>query len=261
MDKGRDMKKSELAVIVMLVFCAARPVAAQLAPGVTGAAVTGTLALGRSVFALPPGDWQLIPVEDALTTVAGEAVRRPVARAILVQVDAPAHRLRAASYFMATGVTAANISSWNTSVCQEPALPLHRDMLDGSFDFPACLVTDYWIVGANRPTGLVGARLWDWLKANEIEIPSALLWSRYVKYRGGDFVFAVHYVNPEAFGIPPSVERSRYKSEWNASSLKGDALRSAYLERFKKWGYVMATSYRATLLDGGAKERGLPAFP
>ena len=253
--------KSTIATLVVLLCCALQPVAAQGIPDSAAPTVSSPLKLGRFVFALPPGEWQLIPVEGTAATTAGEGARRPVARILAVQIDPVARRLKAGAFFMATQVTSPNVTSWNGNACNDPPSPLHRDMLDGNFNFPACLVTDYWIVPASRPTGLVGPKLWDWLKANNIDLPGTLLWARYVKYQGGDFVWAVHYVNPEAFGLPPSLGRTRVTSEWNQATLKGDAERSAYLEQFSKWGYVMSASARATLVGGSAGESSLPSVP
>lgn len=252
--------KNAIATSAFLLSFVLAPAAAQDAPTIPASSVSGPLKLGRFVFALPPGQWQLIPVEGFTTTTTGEGARRPVARMLAVQVDPASRRLKSAAFFMATQVTAPNISSWNGNACNDPPSPLHRDMLDGNFNFPACLVTDYWIVPAT-PTGSVGPKLVEWLKANDIAIPGTLLWSRYVKYQGGDFVWAVHYVNPEAFGMPASVERTRVRSEWNPAALKGDAVRSDYLEQFKKWGYAMSASARATLIDGTPREEALPALP
>jgi hypothetical protein len=95
----------------LVAFCAAfwvASVAAQQLPTAVGAGIkaSGVLQLGRVAFALPPGEWQVLPMQDieiAKTDYSCRCERTqslgdhsPVKHAFAVQVDPVTRRLGAA---------------------------------------------------------------------------------------------------------------------------------------------------------------------
>ncbi|GAB2581270.1 hypothetical protein GCM10027034_10560 [Ramlibacter solisilvae] len=245
--------------------------AAQQLPPAGSAAMkaSGLLQLGRVAFALPPGEWQVLPMQDIEIRKTDYSCRcertqssgdhYPVQQAFAVQVDPATRQLKAAMYFRASQSTIPMLRVWLTTACEARSSPLHRDGMDGHFNNPACLTIEAVDGPSTGPQQEVETWLWDWMKANGVAIPQVLLAAKYLKYGTGEQVWALSYVNPDAHGISPSAQRNR--EEWSPDAVKADPRKSEYLARFKAWSYKMAQESRLSLLDHKPKEPGLPAIP
>jgi len=246
-------------------------VAAQQLPTAGGAGLkaSGLLQLGRVAFALPPGEWQVLPMQDIeirKTDYSCKCERTqstgdhyPVQHAFAVQVDSVTRRLKAAMYFRASQSTIPTLRVWLTNACEARPSLLHRDGMDGNFNHPACLTLEAVEGPSAGPQQEIESWLWDWMKANGVETPPVLLAAKYLKYGTGEHVWSLLYVNPDVPGVSPVAQHDR--AEWSLDAVKADPKKSEYLARFKAWSYKMAQEARLSLLDRKPKEPGLPAIP
>ncbi len=249
-----------ISTLGIALVCFASAVVAQEAKSTAASTAEEQLVLGRSKFALPPGKWHTVSLDYQSATKILDAAKHQVGQTMSVQLNDQARTLKVVAYHTASLETTPYVAYWDTNVC-ETKNTLYKDPLDGNFNFPACLLIDYVTLPVARPASGNLVQLWDWLVANNIEIPTVLLTAHYVKYQGGDYVRTTYFVNPQEFGLPASVERVRGKSEWNATSLLHDPQRVAYVERFKKWGYGMADSAKAAFLKRASLTASLEPIP
>ncbi|HXE49707.1 MAG TPA: hypothetical protein VN663_15110 [Ramlibacter sp.] len=246
-------------------------VAAQQLPAAGSAAMkaSGLLQLGRVAFALPPGEWQVLPMQDIeirktdyscrCERTQGLGDHNPVQHAFAVQVDPVTRQLRTAMYFRASQSTIPVVRVWLTSACEARSPPLHKDGMDGNFNYPACLTIEAVEGPSAGPQQEIETWFWDWMKANGVEIPHTLLAAKYLKYGTGEHVWALLYVNPNVYGISPTAQGNR--GEWSLDAVKADPQKTEYLAKFKAWSYRMAKESRLSLVDRKPKEPGLPAIP
>jgi hypothetical protein len=244
--------------------------AQQLPPAVSaGMKASGVMQLGRVAFALPPGEWQVLPMQDIAIAKTDYSCRcertqslgdhSPVQHAFALQVDPATRQLRAAMYFRASQTTIPMVRVWLTNACEARSSPLHKDSMDGNFNYPACLTIEGVEGPSTGPQQEIETWLWDWMKANGVEIPHVLLAAKYLKYGTGEHVWALLYVNPDVHGISPAAQRNL--AEWSPDAVKADPQKSEYLARFKAWTYKMAQESRLSLVDRKPKAPGLPAIP
>lgn len=239
------------------------------AAGSAGMKVSGLLQLGRVAFALPPGEWQVLPMEDIAIRKTDYSCRcertqslgdhNPVQQAFAVQVDPVTRQLKAAMYFRASQSTIPLVRVWLNTACEARSSPLHKDGMDGNFNHPACLTIEAIEAPSTGPQQEIENWLWDWMKANGVEFPHVLLAAKYAKYGAGEHVWALQYVNPEVHGVRPPAQR--HPGEWSLDAVKADPQKSEYLDRFKVWSYKLAQESRRSLVDRKPKEPGLPAIP
>jgi hypothetical protein len=246
-------------------------VAAQQLPaaGSVDMKASGVLQVGRVAFALPAGEWQVLALPDTEIRKTDYSCRcertqtlgdhSPVKHAFAVQTDPVTRQLKAAMYFRASQATIPVLRVWFTTACEARSSPLHRDGMDGNFNFPACLTIEAVEAPSAGPQQEIETWLWDWMKANGVEIPRVLLAAKYLKYGTGEHVWALGCVNPDVPGIDPSAQSD--SGGWSLDAVKADPQKAEYLTRFKAWSYQMAQASRRSLLDRRPKEAGLPPIP
>jgi hypothetical protein len=255
-------------ILCVALWCGS-VVAQQPAPPAGNATkASGSLQLGRVVFALPPGEWLVVPLEDLAIVKADyscrcemtQGLRRwPVQQAFAIQLDPVKAHLKAAIYFRASQATIPMVRVWFTTACEAQGTALHRDGIDGNFNYPACLSIEALESPSIGQQAGLETWLWDWMKANGVEVPHVLLAAKYLKYGAGDHVWVLQYVNPDLYGIEPATPRSR--GEWTPEIVKADPQKSEYLARLKTWSSRMAEESRRSLREGKPKEASLPALP
>ena len=222
--------------------------------------IAGALMLGRSTFALPPGQWKVVSNSyskvNSTTSVGFQGA--DVATVYLVQVDAD-NTFVASMQHRAT-LASTSTSSWTDTACDRKDT-LHRDAFSENIRFPECLLINhivrYWVAA---PASEVDKKIWWWFKVNNVNLPSTVLTCSYRKYLSGDFVLVTVSVNPEKFGQAPSTKTVWSESEWHPNAIKNDQARAAFVDGFKKWCYVMAENAKATLSDRKPKLATLPSF-
>ena len=243
--------------IALLTFLFAGQVIAQDVPA-EGSIVNGNLQIGRSTFALPPGEWKVVATALADTTVGGVPGGVGTGRVYMVQLDADGRFV--ASLFHLVPFNSRRVTSWNDSLCDRKDT-LYRDAFSGNFTFPECLLINhlvpFWVTA---PTPPFERKIWDWYQQNKVKLPNTALSASYKKYFAGDFVSVVIYVNPEVFGQDKALKTVWAESEWHPSAIKADPKRLAFVENFKKWSYVMADNARSTLMDRKPKSASLPSL-
>jgi len=247
-----------LTAIAALVAIPASSIA-QNVPA-EGSTIKGNLVIGRSTFALPPGEWKVVAVGSADTTSTGS--RSDIAETASVRLV----QLAANGTFIASIWTQAPLTSarapgrWIDSTCDRKDL-LHRDDFNVNPFFPECLVINHIVLFlANAPANAFERRAWDWFEKNSVKRPATVLSAFYRKYFSGDYVGVNVAVNPEFFGQEPSLKTAWTESEWHPLVIKNDPKRLAFVESFKKWSYVMAENAKSTLMDRKPKSALLPAF-
>lgn len=223
-----------------------------------GSTAKGSLALGRSTFALPPGEWKVAATGSGSLALSSQQQGATFLQIYLVQSDSQGKFM--ASLFYRAPLSSTNVSRWNDSLCDRKDT-LHRDAFSGRFDFPECLlinhVVQFWV---NAPTNDFDRKVWDWYQKNNISLPKTALVSAYRKYASGDYVNVSVSVNPEIFGQESGVKTAWAESEWHPLVIKNDPKRVAFVESFKKWSYVMAENASATLANRKPKLDSLPSL-
>lgn len=256
---------SLVRVLCIALWCTM--VAAQQPAPAGGAKVSGSLQLGRVAFALPPGEWQVLPLEDftigkddysCRCEISGAFVKWPVQQAFAIQLDPAGTQLKAAIYFRASQSTIPLVRVWFTNACEARPAALHRDGLDGNFNYPACLFIEAVESPSTGSQAALETALWNWMKANGVETPHVLLTAKYFKYGTGEHVWALHYVNPDHHGMKAAVQR--VPGEWSPEAVKADPRKSDYLARLKAWSYKMTEESRRSLLHR-KPEASLPTIP
>lgn len=242
---------------VLVVACAATIASAQLLP-VVGSKLNGKVAFGRNSLVLPPGEWEVLWTGEGNAGSVGEHARNSTARVLAAQRDDSGRRVKAVVYHVSTLLSTPGTSYWNTNAC-EPKNPLHLDF-SGNFKFPECVIVDYWMAPGATTSG-IDRTIWEWSTANDLQLPSAFVVVRYVKYQSGDYLQTHVSVNPDALGLPASIATKRAESEWSASNLKSDSVRREYIERVRKWGKALAEHAGPTVGGGRAKSDTLPDLP
>lgn len=248
------MGRFACAIAVLSTMSAA---SAQILPAV-GSKVSGKLVVGRNTIVFPPGEWEVIWTGEGAVGTTGEGAKNPAARLLAAQTDEERKRVRSVLFHISTMVSTPGVNYWNTGAC-ETTSSLYKDF-SGNFKFPECLIIDYWMAPNSSSKGTEKS-LFDWTSANNLKLPAAFVVARYVKYKGGDYMQTHVSVNPDAFGLPESTSVKRDESEWNASKLKVDAVRSAYIEMVKKWGHALAEQAGPTVGGGSSSVETLPPLP
>ncbi len=113
---------------------------------------------------------------------------------------------------------------------------------------------------ASAPANETERRAWEWFEKNSVKRPTAVLAAYYRKFFSGDYVRVNVAVNPEYFGLGPSLKAAWAESEWHPQVIRNDAKRLAFVEAFKKWSYAMADNAKFTLMDRTPKSKMLPAL-
>lgn len=244
--------------IALLTFLLAGQVIAQDVPA-EGAIVKGNLQIGRSTFALPPGEWQVLATALSKNIIGGVPSGADVASVYLVQQNADGTFVASLFHKISLNSEGGNIS-WNDSLCNRKDT-LYRDAFSGGFKHPECLLinhyTEFWVTA---PTDQLYRKVWDWYQHNKVKLPNTALSASYRKYFSGDHVSVVIYVNPEVFGQDKALKSDWAESEWNPLAIKEDPKRLAFVENFKKWSYVMAENAKSTLMDRKPKSASLPSL-
>lgn len=240
-----------------MLFLLGGPATAQNLPA-EGTTVKGSLAIGRSTFALPPGEWKVAATGASNVTIPTQVLGAAVHQVQLVQLD-PSGNFVASTYLRAP-LSSTGLRGWNDSLCDRKDT-LHRDAFSGRFDFPECLLVNHVVsFGANAPSNEFDLKSFDWYQKNAVKLPKTVLVSTYRKYASGDFVFVSLAVNPEIFGQELAVKTAWAESEWHPLVIKNDPKRVTFVENFKKWSYVMAENAAATLANRKPKQELLPSL-
>lgn len=253
------MKCKFLALIAFaaLVSISARSIA-QGIPA-EGSTIKGSLVIGRSTFALPPGEWQVVSVSSGNVTAEGSrAGMSDTATVFVVQLAADGTFI--ASIRTNVPLSTSSASNWLDATCDRKDT-LYRNDFNVNPNVPECLLINhavrFWVA---LPKAEADQRAWDWFQKNSVKRPNAVLSATYRKYFSGDYVSLYVAVNPEYFGQNRSIDTGWAKSEWHPLVIKNDPKRLAFVENFKKWSYVMAENAKATLMDRKPKSPSLPAF-
>ena len=243
--------------LLALLLLLGGPATAQDMPA-EGSTVKGSLAIGRSTFALPQGEWKVAATGSGSVTTTLQQIGGATAQVYLVQSDPQGKFI--AAMFLRAPLSSTGVSRWNDSLCDRKDT-LHRDAFSGRFDFPECLlvnhVVSFWV---NAPTNEFDRKVWDWYQKNNISLPKTALASAYRKYASGDYVNVSVWVNPETFGQEPALKTAWAESEWHPLILKNEPKRVGFVENFKKWSYVMADNASATLANRKPKLDSLPSL-
>jgi hypothetical protein len=232
---------------------------AQDAPA-EGTSIAGALTLGRSTFALPPGEWKVVSSGSSKVNYIDKvgSLGADTAAVYLVQVDTDGTFV--ASMLHRVPLASSRVSSWSDSLCDRKDT-LYRDTFSEHQQFPECLLINhivrFWVT---EPNSAFDKKIWDWFRVNKIRLPTTVLNCSYRKYFAGDYVSVAVWVNPENFGQPPSLKTVWAESEWHPNAIKSDKVRAAFVDGFKKWCYVMVESAKATLSDRKPKPAALPSF-
>jgi hypothetical protein len=245
--------------LLALLFLLGGPATAQDLPA-EGATAKGALVIGRSTFALPPGEWKVVASGSGgnVTNLGTQGSTAAVHQVQLVQLDAS--RNFVASIFLRVPLSSSSVTRWNDSLCDRKDT-LHRDAFSGRFDFPECLLVNHFVpFWANAPSNEFDRKTFDWSQKNAVNLPKTALAATYRKYAAGDFVIVSIAVNPEMFGQEPTVKTAWAESEWHPLILKNDPKRVSFVENFKKWSYVMADNASATLANRKPKLDSLPSL-
>ena len=245
-----NYKISLLTVFVALVYLPASSFA-QNVPA-QGSTIKGPLVIGRSTFALPPGEWRVAVVSSSHVTGDGSrAGYSEVASVQLVQSTIDGAFV-ATILYSAPLVTSHAPGSWTDNLCDRRDT-LHRDDFSVNPYFPECLLIDHIVnFGAGTPRSEA--------QKKRVKLPATVLSASYRKYFSGDFVTATIIVNPESLGQESSLKTVWAESEWHPRVIKNDPKRLEFVEKFKKWSYVMAENARSTLMDRKPKSTSLPTF-
>jgi hypothetical protein len=134
---------------------------------------------------------------------------------------------------------------WADATCDRSDAII-ADRMRGEAGFPECLMLDF-LPTAEAASGEDG-KIRRWIRANGIEFQGPVISATYVKYKGGDFVRVVYWINPAALGVP--------SSQWDPRNLD-----ARFIERLKAWSYEMASSGRASLDNRAPTAVTLPPFP
>lgn len=225
---------------------------------VEGSVIKGNLIIGRSTFALPPGDWKVVLTSTETVSINNLPAGASSASVYLVQQDTDGAYI--ASIWHNVPLASTFTKSWTDPLCNRKDT-LYRDSFSGRFDFPECLLINhkvgFWL---NVPVNANDRKIWEWYAANKIKLPLTVLTGSYRKYFAGDYVNVEVTINPEYFGQDKSLKSVWVESEWHPLIIKNDLKRLDYLENFKKWLYVMVNNASATLKDRKPKLSLLPAL-
>lgn len=226
-----------------------------------GAVVKGALPIGSRSFALPPGDWTVVAVNEAPVTMDGIDKRGTFSRVYLVQVDAGRHFV-AAMLYQATTSSLGGVDSWTAEPCKRTDT-LYRDTLDGNFKFPACLLVNH-VTNFRDPKSQRSAfelKISSWFDERKIELPYSVISNEYTKYGPGDFVAARIWLNPEAAGMGPTDRGTWKNSPWHPRLIAKDPERVAYIEKVKAWDAVFVASVRESFMGSRTASIALPPLP
>jgi hypothetical protein len=244
-----------VTALVMLVLDAS----AQAVP-TEGSSVSGTVSVGRSTFALPPGEWKVVATgSGSVGTDVGTGSSQGAQNAVVFLVQL-SNGTFAGSMQLRAPLSSTQSSAWSDSLCDRKDT-LFRDTLSGNVKFPECLLINHltaiWTV---VPKGDFDRKIYDWLKANNVKLPKTALLAAYVKYAGGDYVLSRFVVNPELLGQDPAVNMTWAENEWHPLVIKNDPKRMAFVENFKKWSMVMVDNSRSTLANRKPLNAPLPSL-
>jgi hypothetical protein len=113
------------------------------ADSIVGDTVEKTISVSSHVFALPPGQWDVIQATPGqLMTTAGPGAATLSYR--LIQIDSATGRRAEIGILASRGTM--RLRGWNKEPCKGAAI--FKDELDGTYDFPSCLRID------NAPGGV-----------------------------------------------------------------------------------------------------------
>jgi len=225
-----------------------------------GSSIAGTLRIGRSTFALPPGEWKVVSSGSGSVTYTDKVggAGAETASVYLMQVDADSTFV--ASMLHRVPLASSQTSSWTDSLCDRKDT-LYRDAFSQNIRFPECLLINhivrFWVTAPNSE---FDKKIWNWIRDNGVRLPTTVLNCSYRNYFSGDYVFVSVSVNPEKFGQAPSTNAAWSASEWHPSAIKSDQARAAFVDGYRKWCYVMAENAKATLLDRKPKSVALPSL-
>jgi hypothetical protein len=248
-DKFKETPRDEVPAAGVLPAAGGKALESRASP------LQGTkLTVGRSTFAVPEGAWMV-----------GSFSRSPPGGDTGNQiVEAYGHWVgsdglfKAAFFHSARRETIAQPEAgtkvvWTDGTCDRSDAII-ADRMHGDAEFPECLMLDF-LTSPETASGDDG-KIRRWVRMNGIDFQDPVISATYVKYRGGDFVRIVYWINPAALGVSSSADSDRFKSHWNPRNLDAQ-----FIERVKAWSYEMAGSGRASLEDRAPKAEALPPFP
>ena len=248
------MQKVLAGVFLLAAYCAA---VAQTSVVAILPMVENQIRVGKMNVNLPPGSWRVLASDDFRTS-GGDSQGR-VERKYLVKVNEK-NQLEAAVGINASASSSV-VTSWNDAVCDRKDT-LWIQELDGNFKYPACLlinhITPFW---TSVPTNSFDRQIFDWYRANKVELPKTALFSTYRKYFSGDFIYASYWINPELLGFAPDTGTAWQNSNWHPGLIKDDPAKVKYVEDLKAWSKSIAASHRNSLIKGEPVGEKLAAFP
>lgn len=225
-----------------------------------GSVHKGTIALGRSTFALPPGEWVLVATLQGQVSINdGMAQGAGTAYAFLVQLAEDKRLVAAMS--LQVPLASSNVVRWNDTLCDNKNT-LHRDTFRGRFDLPECLLLNHAVAYWAKPPSSndTDRKIFEWWKTNQVKLPETAIMAFYRNYFAGDYVRITIAVNPDYFGLEPVPKSTWAESIWHKDNIKTDPARLAFVERFKTWSYAVTKSATQTLKDRKPEQASLPSL-
>jgi hypothetical protein len=256
---GIQMKRIKEKIV--LVFCfAAVNVFAQIEHVKKLAAVENQTQVGKMSVALPSGEWRILNANEGRTQInSGQSQGGQIERKYLVRVNEKNQLV--AAMFLAGTKYSSSVSSWSDAACQRKDTLFIQD-LDGNFNFPACLlinhITGFW---TNVPTDESDRFIFDWYRANKIELPKTAILLTYRKYFSGDYVVVNYFLNPELLGFSPDAGTTWSNSVWHPALIKDDPKKVKFIESLKIYGRTVAPIHRESLMKGRPSAEKLLPFP
>jgi hypothetical protein len=225
---------------------------------IEGSTVIGALTIGRSTFALPPGEWKVVSTGTGNVGYTNQVGSKGADTATVYVAQLDADRRFVASIQHRVPLASSRTESWTSTLCDRKDT-LFRDAFSENLRFPECLLINhivrFWVT---EPAAGYDKKIWEWYRANNVALPVTVLNCEYRNYFAGDYVIVAAWVNPEGFGQAPSTKTAWAESEWHPRAIRNDPVRAAFVDNFKKWCYVMAESAKATLMDRKPKASALP---
>ena len=164
------------------------PSHAQVQPA-EGTVLTGSVQIGSRQFALPPGEWTVMAVDEKPVTAAGIDKIGKYGLVYVVQTDG-GNRFVAAMLYQSTFSSVGGVPSWTSEPCKRTDT-LYRDTLDGNFNFPACLmvnhITNFWDPASKGSA--FDAKIMAWYQDRKVQLPYTAVSSDYDEVKARDAVF------------------------------------------------------------------------
>lgn len=233
-------------VLLALLACAPAASAQSLHRQAIGSEVQGKAQIGRYEIPLPPGKWTLIGAHETISRPTDGSPGRATGHATLARIEDN----RLVGYMYALGpMTTNNVHRIWDMECRRTDLYFVESDANNNPQEQTCFsvyhIARTWTAVQNL--GAAHAAAFEWLNARpEIRKPSTMLVARHSNARNSDYVQVEYSFSPEAYGFPPSRDRSWAGNDWHRDKLKQDPARDAFAQAVLAW----ARANQKLVLDG-----------